>query len=136
MEKKLKCPFCGSRFTAYLDEKGNGSGYCEKCKDIIYIFNWKIRVKKVPLPLIAKTVYEGKTWVAKFTREDVMKNKYDLQGTGVFIKDNDIYYGKNYQVLIYPFFKLARLYVDGNLVAVVEAKPMAEEEYGKFVQVS
>jgi hypothetical protein len=136
MEKKLKCPFCGNWFTAYLDENGNGSGYCEKCKDIIYIFNWKIRLRKVPLPFIAKTVYEGKIWVAKFTRQDVMKNKYDLQGTGVFIKDNDIYYGKNYQVLISPFFRLARLYVDGNLVAVVEAKPMTQEEYGKFVQVS
>jgi hypothetical protein len=130
METKLKCPFCGNWFTAYLDEFGNGSGYCEKCKDIIYVFNWKKRVRKVPLPLVAKAPYEGKIWVAKFNRKDIERD------SGAFIKDGDVFYFKNYQVLVYPFFKLARLYVDGNLVAVVEAKPITEEEYGKFVQVS
>jgi hypothetical protein len=130
MEKKLKCPFCGNRFTAYLDENGNGSGYCEKCKDIIYVFDWRIRVRKVPLPLIAKVVHEGKIWVARFDRKDIERE------SGAFIKNNDVYYFRNYQVLISPFFRLARLYIDGNPVAVVKAQPMTEEEYGKFVQVS
>jgi hypothetical protein len=127
METKLKCPFCGNWFTVNLDEFGNGIGYCEKCKDYIYVFNFRKRLRKVPFPLIAKTIYDGQIWIAKFEAKDVDRL------SGATIINGDVYYAKNYRVLIYPFFRIARLYVDGELVAVVKAEPITK--YGKFVQI-